>query len=178
MTVREAGLVGVLLIDLESFHDVRGMFVRAFCADAFVSAGLNATWVQTNVSQTARRGMLRGLHFQRPPSAEIKLIQCVRGSVYDVIVDVRRGSPSFGLWEAFELDATSPLAIYVPEGFAHGFQCVTDDCCLLYHMSTGYVPSLSAGVRWNDPDLAIPWPVDIPLLSERDASLPLLAELT
>jgi dTDP-4-dehydrorhamnose 3,5-epimerase len=178
MNVRETSLSGVHLIDLDSFRDERGLFVRAFCATTFEAAGLNGRWVQTNVSCTARRGMLRGLHFQRAPGEEIKLIECLTGAVHDVIVDLRQNSPSYGRWEAFELAADRPIAVYAPAGCAHGFQCLTDDCRLLYHMSTAYVAELSAGVRWNDPDLAIIWPVKEPALSDRDASLPTLAEIS
>lgn len=177
MNVRNTSLHGVHLVGLDSFRDARGLFVRAFCDRDFASAGLHARWMQTNVSCTVQRGMLRGLHFQRPPSDEIKLIQCLTGTVYDVIVDLRPDSPSYARWEAFVLSANSTVAVYAPAGCAHGFQCLTDDCRLLYHMSTEYVPALSAGVRWDDPDLAITWPLEKPILSERDAAMPTLAEL-
>lgn len=178
MQARPTRLAGVHLVDLDSFRDERGHFVRAFCSAAFEAFGLHADWVQTNVSCTSRRGMLRGLHFQRPPAGEIKLIECLTGSVYDVIVDLRRDSPTYGQWEAFDLSADRPVAVYAPVGCAHGFQCLTDDCRLLYHMSTAYVPELSAGVRWNDPKLAIPWPIATPMVSDRDAALPMFAEAT
>jgi len=175
--IKDTELPGVCLLDLEPAEDARGYLVRMFCESTFASRGLNTTWVQTNLSRTLSRGMLRGLHYQRPPMAEVKLIQCVTGAVYDVIVDVRRSSPTFGRWLGIELSEQNHTAIYVPEGYAHGFQCLVDDCRIHYHMSSPYSAALAAGVRWDDPLLGIPWPLAISAVSERDATLPFLAEI-
>lgn len=178
MKIRPTRLAGVHVLELDCFRDSRGVFVRTFCRDAFTESGLNASWLQTNVSLTKHRGMLRGLHFQKAPAGEIKLIECLTGVIFDVIVDLRRESPSYGLWEAFELSGDQPTAIYAPAGCAHGFQCLSDDCRVLYHMSVAYDARLSSGVRWNDPTLGVTWPLEGPTLSERDALLPMLSELS
>jgi dTDP-4-dehydrorhamnose 3,5-epimerase len=122
--------------------------------------------------------MLRGLHWQAEPQPEIKLIRCTRGRVWDVVVDVRPESPTFGRWEAFDLTPENGIQLYVPAGFAHGFQCLTDDVEMSYLMSDFYVPDLARGIRWDDPQVAIPWPVANPILSPRDRDLPALADLS
>lgn len=177
MTFRETDLSGLVLIESEAASDTRGYFLRTFCTDSFAANSLNTVWPQTNLSYTARCGTLRGLHFQRNPAPEIKLIQCLSGRILDVIVDLRQGSATYGKWLSFELSEENHRMLYVPGGFAHGFQCLEDDCRVSYMMSESYVPGLAAGVRWNDPDLAIPWPIADPHVSVRDAGLPLLAEL-
>jgi len=178
MKFQEAILKGVWLIDLNPHRDERGYFMRTACVDEFTRHSLNTQWVQSNLSFTANKGTLRGMHFQKQPSPEIKLIQCLTGVIQDVIVDIRKDSPTFGEWIAFELSEENSQALYVPEGFAHGFQCLSDDCRVAYQMSSFFVPELSGGVRWNDPDIEIKWPLDNPLVSVRDAGLPLLNELT
>lgn len=177
MTFHETELSGLVLIESTGAADSRGYFLRTFCAESFSANSLNTVWPQTNLSCTARRGTLRGLHFQRDPSPEIKLIQCITGRILDVIVDLRKGSSTFGKWVSFELSEENHRMLYVPEGFAHGFQCLEDDCRVSYMMSDSYVPELAAGVRWNDPDIGILWPIASPFVSDRDAKLPLLAEL-
>lgn len=177
MTFRETELPGLLLIEPSAVSDNRGYFLRTSCAETFSARSLNTVWPQTNLSYTARRGTLRGLHFQRDPAPEIKLIQCMTGRIHDVIVDLRRESPTYGKWLSFELSEENHRMLYVPGGFAHGFQCLEDHCRVSYMMSEPYVPGLAAGVRWNDPDLGIVWPLPDPHVSERDAGLPLLAEL-
>jgi dTDP-4-dehydrorhamnose 3,5-epimerase len=177
MTFHETGLSELVLIEPAVAADSRGYFLRTFCAESFEENLLNTVWSQTNLSYTARRGTLRGLHFQRDPAPEIKLIQCLSGSILDVIVDLRKGSSTYGKWLSFELSEQNHRMLYVPGGFAHGFQCLEDDCRVSYMMSEPYVPGLAAGVRWNDPDLAISWPIPDPHVSLRDAELPLLAEL-
>ena len=171
-------LGGVWVIDLELREDARGFFARTYCQDEFAKHGLNTRWPQCNVSLTRKQGMVRGMHFQAEPKPEIKLVRCTAGVVLDVIVDVRRGSPSFGKWEGFELTAENRRALYIPGGFAHGFQCLTDHCEMFYQMSEVYFPELARGLRWNDPEVAIRWPISNALLSERDRGLPLLAELS
>jgi dTDP-4-dehydrorhamnose 3,5-epimerase len=121
--------------------------------------------------------MIRGLHYQADPKPEVKLIRCSAGAVYDVVVDIRNDSPTFGKWEAFELNGQNRRMLYVPGGVAHGFQCLTDNCELFYHMSESYYPELARGIRWNDPDVAVQWPISSPALSERDDALPFLASL-
>ena len=177
MTFHETELSGLFLIEPSAVVDSRGYFLRTFCSEAFADHALNTSWPQTNLSYTARRGMLRGLHFQRDPAPEIKLIQCMTGRVLDVIVDLRKGSASYGKWISFELSEKNHHMLYVPGGFAHGFQCLEDDCRLSYMMSEPYISGLAAGVRWNDSDLAIAWPIPDPYVSTRDAELPLMSEL-
>lgn len=175
MQFQPTTLPGVWRIRLDPRADERGQFVRTYCEQEFAARGLNTRWVQCNTTLTRHRGMLRGLHYQADPHPEIKLIRCVSGAVFDVLVDVRPKSPTFGKWEAFELRAEQPDQLYVPAGYAHGFQCLTEDAGLFYQMSEFYVPDLARGVRWDDPSLTIPWPISHPRLSSRDAGLPALA---
>jgi dTDP-4-dehydrorhamnose 3,5-epimerase len=178
MRFSASSLAGVWLIDLELRQDDRGFFARSYCDREFSAHELNTSWPQCNVSFTRRRGMVRGMHFQAEPKPEIKLVRCTAGAVLDVVVDVRRGSPSYGKWEAFELTALNRRALYIPAGFAHGFQCLADDCEMFYQMSEVYFPELARGLRWNDPAVGIAWPIADAVLSDRDQGLPLLAELT
>ncbi|MBN8246406.1 MAG: dTDP-4-dehydrorhamnose 3,5-epimerase [Verrucomicrobia bacterium] len=168
-----AALDGVWVLELERREDERGFFARTFCEHEFARHGLNTRWPQANLTRTLRRGMLRGLHWQAEPHPEIKLVRCVSGAIWDVVVDVRPTSPTYGRWEGFELEGQGIRQIYVPAGFAHGFQSLSDGAEVSYLMSDCYQPSLARGIRWNDPRLAIPWPVRDPVLSERDAGLPL-----
>lgn len=177
MKFRKTGLDGVWLIELEPREDERGFLARTFCEREFAARGLNTRWPQTNLTRTVRRGMIRGLHFQADPRPEIKLIRCGAGAVHDVVVDLRSGSATFGRHEAFELTARNGLQLYIPEGFAHGFQCLTDDVEMSYQMSEFYDPALARGVRWNDPALRIVWPVAGAEVSARDRAWPLLENL-
>lgn len=177
MKFRKTSLDGVWLIELERREDERGFLARTYCEKEFAAQGLNTRWPQCNLTHTRRLGTIRGLHFQAEPRSEIKLIRCAAGAIYDVVVDVRRDSPTFGKHEAFELTAKNGLQLYVPGGFAHGFQCLTDDVEVFYQMSEFYDPALVRGVRWNDPALKISWPVSIAVVSERDEALPLLENL-
>ncbi|MFO1459961.1 MAG: dTDP-4-dehydrorhamnose 3,5-epimerase [Verrucomicrobiota bacterium] len=165
-------LPGIRLIELEPRADVRGFFARTFCEQEFGDHGLNTHWPQANLTRTIRRGMVRGLHWQAEPRPEIKLIRCSAGAIWDVVVDIRPDSPTFGRWEAFELSSDAPRQLYVPAGFAHGFQCLTDGSEVSYLMSETYVPELARGLRWNDATLSIPWPIPDAIVSERDAGLP------
>lgn len=165
-------LAGVRLIELEARTDPRGFFARTFCEREFGDHGLNTRWPQANLTQTLRRGMVRGLHWQAAPKPEIKLIRCSAGAIWDVVVDVRPDSPTFGRWESFNLTSDALWQLYVPAGFAHGFQCLADGSEVSYLMSDSYAPELARGVRWNDPTLAIPWPIIDATVSERDAGLP------
>jgi len=178
MKFSQTSLPGVWIIDPELREDVRGFLARTYCEDEFAAHQLNTYWPQCNLTLTRNRGMVRGLHFQADPKPEIKLIRCSAGAVFDVVVDVRRGSATFGRWEAFELTAQNRRLLYVPGGFAHGFQCLTDDCDSDLQMSEFYVPDLARGLRWNDPQVGIRWPIAEAKLSERDQTLPFLSSLS
>jgi dTDP-4-dehydrorhamnose 3,5-epimerase len=177
MKFTPTSLAGVWLVELELREDERGFLARTYCDHEFAAHGLNACWPQCNLTLTLQRGMIRGMHFQRDPKPEIKLVRCAAGAIYDVLVDVRRNSPTFGNWEGFELTGANRRQLYVPGGIAHGFQCLTDNCEVFYMMSEFYAPELAAGLRWNDPQVGIRWPIENPTLSERDRGLPLLSEL-
>jgi dTDP-4-dehydrorhamnose 3,5-epimerase len=167
-------LAGAFVIELEELGDERGFFARSFCGREFRAHGLDAAVAQCNVSFNRKRGTLRGLHYQAEPHAEAKLVRCTRGAIWDVIVDLRPGSATVRRWFAAELSAENRRALYAPAGFAHGFQTLADDSEVLYQMSESYHAELARGVRWNDPGLAVPWPIAQPIVSERDRALPLL----
>ncbi|HEY9510690.1 MAG TPA: dTDP-4-dehydrorhamnose 3,5-epimerase [Verrucomicrobiae bacterium] len=177
MKFSPARLSGIWIIDLELRADDRGFLARTYCEREFSLHGLNTRWPQCNLTLTKERGMIRGMHFQAEPQPEIKLIRCAAGAIFDVVVDVRRDSKTFGQWEGFELTAENRRTLYVPGGFAHGFQCLLKDCEVFYQMSEVYVPELARGIRWNDPQVDVRWPIENPILSERDRNLPLLSEL-
>lgn len=173
MRFRETPLAGAFVIELERREDERGSFARCWCKEEFAAHGLHANWVQANVSFNRRAGTLRGLHYQEAPHQETKLIRCTAGAAYDVIVDLRSGSPTWGRWAAVELSAARGAMIYVPEGFAHGFQTLTDNTELFYLMSAAHSPASARGVRWDDPALAITWPpCRERVVSPRDQSFP------
>lgn len=165
-------LDGVFLIELEARQDERGFLARTYCEKEFSSHGLNTFWPQCNWTLTRHKGMIRGLHFQLPPRSEIKLIRCIAGAIFDVLVDTRKNSPGYGRWEAFELTGSSSRQLYVPGGLAHGFQCLTRDCQVFYQMSDSYDAGLARGIRWNSSALNIAWPIANAVLSDRDQNLP------
>ncbi|MBO9449470.1 dTDP-4-dehydrorhamnose 3,5-epimerase [Tropicibacter sp. R16_0] len=171
-------LKGAYEIHLERREDERGFFARMYCDDEFAAQGLNTNWVQMNVSLSREVGTLRGMHFQREPAAEVKLVRCLRGQAFDVIVDLRAGSDTYGQHCHVLLDQDALNAIYVPKGFAHGFQTLSDDTELQYCHSTAYAPGHEGGVNPLDPDLGIAWPRPVTVLSDRDQNLPPLAECT
>ena len=177
MKFSKTSLPGVFLIELELREDERGFLARTYCETEFADHGLNTRWPQCNLTLTKRRGMIRGMHFQAEPKAEVKLIRCAAGGIFDVLVDTRRDSPTLGRWEGFELTAENHCMLYVPSGIAHGFQCLTDHCEVFYQMSEFYFAELARGLRWNDPQVGIKWPLPEPMLSPRDQNLPLLREL-
>jgi dTDP-4-dehydrorhamnose 3,5-epimerase len=150
------------------------MFARAFCAQEFSAQGLETAFVQANISTTARAGTVRGMHFQREPHAEVKLVRCVKGAIYDVIVDMREGSQTYLRWFGAELSDDNGLAMYVPKGFAHGYQALTDSATAFYMVSAYYAPQAESGLRCDDPRLAIAWPRAVSDLSDKDAKWPLL----
>lgn len=170
-------LPGAYLIKPDRKEDNRGYFARTFCSDAFAQRGLEPCNLQCSVSFNLLAGTLRGLHFQQTPHEETKLVRCSRGAIFDVIVDIRPGSASFGLWHGEELTESNGVALYIPRGFAHGFVTLTDAAEVYYQMAERYVPGAASGIRWDDPDLAISWPILPNVLSEHDRGLPRLRDL-
>jgi dTDP-4-dehydrorhamnose 3,5-epimerase len=162
-------LAGAFVIDLEPFRDERGWFARYYCKNEFSEIGHTREWVQLNQSVSYQKGTLRGMHFQHPPFREIKMVRCIAGAVHDVIIDLRTGSPTFLQWFGTELSAANNRMLYIPEGFAHGFQTLADDSALLYHHTELYTPGAEGGVRYDDPVFFIPWPLPIAVISKRDA---------
>ena len=163
-------LPGANTIEPEPAADERGFFARLWCAREFAARGLRTDFVQSSISSNRHRRTLRGLHYQIPPHAETKLVRCIRGAAFDVIVDLRPESPTYLQWHACELSAENGRAVYIPEGLAHGFQTLTDDTELLYEITPCYAPEHARGARWNDPVFSIEWPIDEPILSARDRS--------
>jgi dTDP-4-dehydrorhamnose 3,5-epimerase len=174
MIFEETPLKGAFKIKLEPYSDDRGLFARTFCKNEFQKINHVKEFVQFNHSITKSRGTLRGMHYQLPPFTEIKLIRCVRGSVYDVIIDIREGSPTFLNYFALELSESNMLSIYVPEGFAHGFQTLEDNAQLIYHHTAYYVAGKEGGIRYNDPRVNINWPIPISMITQKDANYSLL----
>lgn len=172
--VTDLPLVGLKLIARQRLGDSRGFLSRLFCADELAAAGWVKPIVQINHTHTAKCGTVRGMHFQRPPHAEMKLVSCIRGEVWDVAVDVRAGSPTFLQWHAERLSAENGRALLIPEGFAHGFQTLSDDVELLYCHSAAYAAEAEAGLNSRDRCLAIAWPLPVAELSARDAGHPLI----
>lgn len=170
-------LSGAYVIEAEPVEDERGCFARLWCAEEARRLGLMPEVAQCSLSHNRLRGTLRGLHFQLPPHAEVKVVRCVRGALFDVLVDLRRNSPTFGRWFAVELTAENFKATYIPAGFAHGFQTLEDDTQVLYQISTPYRAEARHGVRWDDPVLAIPWPLPPTVISEGDARWPEFSDL-
>jgi len=168
----EIALPGAMLIEPEPRHDHRGSFARMWCAREFEQHGLSTRMSQCNLSVSERRGTLRGMHFQQAPYQEAKLVRCQLGSIYDVIVDLRPASPTYKRWFGVELTAANHLMLYVPPGFAHGFQTLQDNTEVFYQVSEFYNHEAERGVRWNDPAVAIVWPISDPILSERDRNFP------
>jgi dTDP-4-dehydrorhamnose 3,5-epimerase len=165
-------LVGAFIVDLQRFEDNRGFFASTWSADEFASHGLVSHIAQINLSYNRTRGTLRGMHFRHAPYAEAKLVRCVRGAIFDVIIDLRPGSPSFKRWFGIELSAENCRALYVPEGFAHGFQTLEDNVDMMYQVSQAYMPSAEAGVRYDDPAFGIKWPLQPSEISPKDRQWP------
>lgn len=177
MLFHETPLSGCVLVEQTPHGDNRGYFVRTFCAREFAEHGLNMTVAQTSLSFNAEKHTLRGLHFQAHPMMEDKLVSCLKGAIFDVMVDLRRGSPTFGRWYGAELSAGNNRLLWSAKGFAHGFQTLTSDCLVAYSIGEFYDQDKSAGVRWNDPDIGIEWPFPPSNQSPRDLTLPLLKNL-
>ena len=168
MIFQETRLKGAYHIDLRRLDDERGFFARSFCQREFLEHGLDAKVVQCNVSFNNSKGTLRGMHYQAPPWEEAKLVRCTRGSIYDVIIDLRSESPTFLQWLAVELTAESRQALYIPKGFAHGFQTLEENTEVFYQMSEFYEPGYSHGIRWNDHLFNIHWPIMVGSISSKD----------
>jgi dTDP-4-dehydrorhamnose 3,5-epimerase len=172
MIFTETELKGAYIIDLERREDDRGFFARTWCQNEFEAHGLVARIVQANTSYNKLRGTLRGMHYQRAPYAETKLVRAVRGAIVDVIVDLRTDSPTYKRWISVELTADNRRALFVPEGFAHGFQTLEDDTDVSYQVSAFYTPGAEGGARYNDPAFDIQWPLPISVISDKDATWP------
>jgi dTDP-4-dehydrorhamnose 3,5-epimerase len=156
------------LIEPEQIADERGYFARTFCARDFAARGLDARFVQHSRSYSAAKGTLRGLHYQKAPHTEVKVVSCLAGAIHDVIVDLRQDSPTFRTWQAFTLSEQNQRQLYIPAGFAHGFQSITDNAEVGYLISEFYEPAASTGIGYNDPSLGITWPLPVAVISERD----------
>ncbi|MBN1129199.1 MAG: dTDP-4-dehydrorhamnose 3,5-epimerase [Chitinispirillaceae bacterium] len=176
MEFNRTTLDGVLLIVPDVHADHRGFFLESYTRDTFAARGIVAAFVQDNHSRSVQKGVLRGLHFQLPPFSQSKLIRATAGAIFDVVVDLRKGSPTFGRWEGFELSAANFLMLFVPAGCAHGFCTLSENSEVQYKVDVPYAPSHDSGIRWNDPDIGIRWPVETPVLSKKDGELGLFRE--
>lgn len=172
MKFTPTALAGLLELEFERLADPRGWFVRVYDEREFAARGLATSFPEHSESRNLRRGTIRGLHWQREPHAETKVIRCTRGAAYDVLVDVRKDSPTFGRWHALELRAENAAGVYVPPGFAHGYQTLEDDTELHYLISVPYVAAAARGIAYDSAVLAIPWPLPVAVISERDRGLP------
>jgi dTDP-4-dehydrorhamnose 3,5-epimerase len=177
MNFKRLPLDGAFLIDSDPFKDERGLFERIHCCRELKGIGHSKQIVQVNHSITVHKGAIRGMHFQYAPKAEIKMVKCLSGSVFDVIIDLRKLSTTFGKWHGEMLSSENMKMMYIPEGFAHGFQTLEENSELLYLHTEFYNPEYEGGVRFDDPDLAIDWPLPPSVISERDQRLPILRDL-
>lgn len=167
-------LADAVLIEMEKHVDVRGAFARTMCVEEFAAAGIETRYPQASLSYNRLAGTVRGMHFQRPPHAEAKVVRCVRGAIFDVIIDLRPGSPTHRRWQGFELTADNGRSLYIPKGFAHGFQTLEDESDMLYLISEMHVPGVGEGLRFDDPAIGIAWPRPVALINDKDQSWPLL----
>ncbi len=174
MTFTETSLPGSFTIDIAPIQDSRGFFAACWTPDEFERRGLDPALAQCSLAWNKVRGTLRGMHFQRDPFAEVKVVRCTRGAILDVIVDVRRGSPTFCAWTSVELSDRNHRMLYIPKGFAHGYITLTDDTEVYYHVSAPYSPEHADGVRWDDPAFGIVWPFEPSVISDRDRVWPML----
>jgi dTDP-4-dehydrorhamnose 3,5-epimerase len=171
--ITETNLKDVYVIDLEPHTDERGFFARSWCADEFEKNGLNARLAQCSISFNKKRGTLRGMHYQAEPYPETKLVRCTMGAIYDVIIDLRSELPTYKLWFSVELTAENHRMVYIPAGLAHGFQTLMEDSEVFYQISEFYHPECARGIRWNDPEFGIQWPLPREvIISQRDRSFP------
>jgi dTDP-4-dehydrorhamnose 3,5-epimerase len=172
MKFAKTSLADAMVIDVDRFDDDRGYFARTFCTEEFGQHGLETAFAQQNHSYSRTRGTLRGMHFQKSPHAEVKLVRVVQGALYDVIIDLRPDSPTYLKWESFELTSENARTLYVPMGFAHGFQTLSDDTHVIYQISHPYKPDAASGLRYDDPALGIAWPLPVASMSEKDTAWP------
>ena len=172
MQFQETELPGAWIIDLEPIEDERGSFARVFCENEFADHGLETRFVQHSVSRSAKAGTLRGMHFQTAPHEETKVVTCLKGAILDVIIDLRAGSPTYRRWISVELSEANRRRLYVPKGFAHGFQTLVDDAEIFYLISEFYAPGASSGVPYDDPAFGIEWPLPVSTISDKDTSWP------
>ncbi|MEQ2464761.1 dTDP-4-dehydrorhamnose 3,5-epimerase [Niallia hominis] len=175
MKFSKTNLDSVIIVEPDVFGDHRGWFMETYNESNFLKAGISVKFVQDNQSFSAAKGTLRGLHYQLNPKAQTKLVRCTRGSIFDVAVDIRKGSPTYGNWFGVELSAENHKQLLVPKGFAHGFMTLTEDVEVQYKVDELYAPECDRGILWNDPTIGIEWPIDVePILSEKDQKAPLL----
>jgi dTDP-4-dehydrorhamnose 3,5-epimerase len=176
MTFSPTPLKGSYIINLTPFSDERGWFARTYCENEFREIGHAEKWVQMNHSCTTKKGTVRGMHYQLPPFREIKMVRCIRGKVFDVIIDIRKDSATFLQWFGVELSPEAMNMLYIPVGFAHGFQTLNDNSEMIYHHSEFYSPGAEGGIKYNDPAVNIKWPLEVTSISERDLNHPGLTE--
>jgi dTDP-4-dehydrorhamnose 3,5-epimerase len=169
-------LAGAFLVALERREDARGAFARAYCRTEFKAHGVDMEVMQANISVNNTAGIVRGMHFQRAPHAEVKLVRCIRGAVFDAIVDLRRASPTFGQWFGAELSEGNGLMMVVPQGFAHGYQALSDGATVFYMVSANYAPEAEGGIPYDDPGIGIQWPLKVAGVSDKDRQWPPLTE--
>ncbi|QCJ40983.1 dTDP-4-dehydrorhamnose 3,5-epimerase [Bacillus sp. S3] len=178
MGIYESELPGVKVIEPNVFSDHRGWFMESFSDEWFIKEGISTVFVQDNHSLSVSSGTLRGLHYQLIPKAQAKLVRCTRGAIFDVAIDIRKGSPAFGMWFGIELSAVNRKQLFIPKGFAHGFMTLTDDTEVQYKVDAFYDPQFDRGIKWNDPAIGIVWPASLtPILSAKDQSNPNLADI-
>lgn len=168
MIIKERKLKGVFEIQLDPHEDERGFFMRVYDTQLFEKYKIHKKWVQENHSLSVEKGVIRGMHFQLPSHSEAKLIRVINGKIYDVFIDLRKGSPTFGQWDSIKLSEENKKMIYIPRGFAHGFCTLTKNCEILYKMDNYYAPNNEGNIKWDDSDIGINWPVNKPILSEKD----------
>lgn len=177
MQFQETQIQGCKLIRLEPVHDARGGFVRTWCRQTMLENGIDLSVLQCSVSTNIAKGTLRGLHFQKLPFGERKLVRCINGRLFDVVVDLRTDSPSYRMWQSFELSANDEQVVYIPKGCAHGFLTLEENTQIEYMMGDVYVSDAASGIRWDDPELNVVWPFSPVVISDRDRQLPRLTEL-
>ncbi len=176
MELIDTGFPGLWVIEPKVFRDDRGFFLETYNKQKFRENGLDVDFVQDNHAYSGGVGVLRGLHFQLPPHAQAKLVWVTRGAVVDVVVDLRKGSPTYLKWHRVELSADNFRRLFIPRGFAHGYETLSEETEFIYKVDSGYAPGCEGGIRWDDPDLSIPWKAETPILSEKDTGLPTLSE--
>ncbi len=177
INVRNTSLDGVYIIEPKAFGDNRGWFMESYSKRDMEAAGINVDFVQDNRSYSAKKGIIRGLHFQRNPMAQAKLVTCLRGAILDVAVDLRKDSPTYKRWISVELTAENKNELFIPKGFAHGFLTLTDDVEIMYKCDEFYSPEHDGGIRFDDPDIGVDWGITDPILSEKDTHAPFLRDI-